>query len=158
MSRELITSWRNYQTAIDCLLAVARQKICICDEDLGQLKLAAPQRLAQLRRVIQAGQKSCLQIALRNAELLRQDHPLLIKLLSDHGHLAIAQQTPPHLAHLRDSMLIIDDRHALIRFEQDLPRSKVLIDEAEELKPYLHRFSEIWSAGGTPVSKTTLGL
>lgn len=158
MSRELITSWGDYQTAIDCLLGVARQKICIYDEDLDQLKLASRQRLAQVRRTILPGQKTCLQIALRNAELLRQDYPLLIKLLSDHAHLALAQQTPPHLAHLRDSMLIIDDKHALIRFEQDLPRSKLLIDEAEELKPYVHRFSEIWSAGGTPISKTTLGL
>ena len=62
------------------------------------------------------------------------------------------------MAHLRDSMLIIDDKHALIRFERDLPRSKLLVDEIDELKPYLNRFSELVSAGGEPIRTSTLGL
>jgi hypothetical protein len=44
MARELITSWADYQAAIDRLLAIATHHICVYDEDLVMLKLdsAAP--------------------------------------------------------------------------------------------------------------------
>ena len=158
MARELITSWQDYQTAIDRLLFMACQKICIYDEDLGQLKLESALRLHQIKRILRAGHKESLQIIVRNAERLHNQSPLLIKLLSDFSHLATAQQSPPNMAHLRDSMLIIDDKHALIRFERDLPRSKLLVDEIDELKPYLNRFAELSAAGGEPIRTSTLGL
>ncbi|PKO94189.1 MAG: hypothetical protein CVU16_04230 [Betaproteobacteria bacterium HGW-Betaproteobacteria-10] len=158
MARQLITSWEDYQTAIDRLLCMACEKICIYDEDLSQLKLNAAPRLAQILRVLKAGHRESLQIVVRNANLLSNHSPHLIKLLSEFSPSARAQQSPPDLAHLRDSLLIVDGKHALIRFERDLPRSKLLIDEATELKPYLNRLSELCAAGGDPVSTTTLGL
>ena len=36
MSRELFTSWPEYQLAIDRILALARKQVCIYDEDLAQ--------------------------------------------------------------------------------------------------------------------------
>ena len=65
---------------------------------------------------------------------------------------------PDHLAQLRDAMIIVDDTHALVRFDRDQPRGKLLIDEPDEVAPYRRRFDEIWSEGGHPVSLTTLGL
>lgn len=158
MARELITTWADYQTAIDRLLVIASHKIRIYDEDLVSLKLESELRLASIKRVLQTGHEDTLQIALRNATPLRQQHPILLKLLSTYGHIAAGQETPPQLAHLRDSMMIIDDKHALIRFERDLPRSKLLIDEIDEIRPYLTRFREIWTEGGERVTTTALGL
>ena len=158
MARELITSWSDYQSAIDRLLLIAEQKICIYDEDLAQIKLESTERLTQVKRILHAGNTDALQIIVRNGNTLNHRCPLLIKLLSDFSHLATAQQSPPHLAHLRDSMLIVDDKHALIRFERDFPRSKLLIDEAEELKPYRIRFAEFFAENGELIGKTTLGL
>jgi hypothetical protein len=158
MARELITSWTDYQTAIDRLLAIACHKICIYDEDLATLKLESAPRRAQIMRVLQAGQGDVVQIAVRNALPIRQQHPLLQNLLATYSHLASARETPPQLAHLRDSMILVDDKHALIRFERDLPRSKLLIDEKDELRPYLTRFKEIWSEGGENTAGSTLGL
>ena len=158
MSRELITSWGDYQTAIDRLLSIARQKIRAYDEDLAQFKLESASRMAKLWEIIQGRQPDCLLIIVRNAEPLRQHHPILMKLLADFGHLAHARQSPDHLAHLRDSMLLIDDTHALIRFERDLPRSKLLIDEPDELRPYCKRFAELSGEGGDLIIATPLGL
>jgi hypothetical protein len=158
MARQLITSWADYQTALDRLLAIATEKISIYDEDLAMLKLESADRLAAIGRILQAGHGDTLRIAVRNATALRQQHPMLQKLLGTYGHLAQAQETPQQLAHLRDSMILVDDKHALIRFERDLPRSKLLIDEADELRPYLIRFREIWAEGGENVTNTTLGL
>lgn len=158
MARELITSWADYQTAADRLLAIACQTICIYDEDLVPLKLESPTRLLSFKRILQTGHDDALRIAVRNATPIRQQHPKLQQLLTAYKHLAKVQETPAQLAHLRDSMFIVDDKHALIRFERDLPRSKLLIDEADELRPYLTRFREIWSEGGEEISTSTLGL
>jgi hypothetical protein len=144
--------------ALDRLLAIACHKISIYDEDLVTLKLESAPRLLHIKRVLLAGQDDALQIAVRNAGPVRQKNPLLLNQLTTFGHRASARETPPQLAHLRDSMILVDDKHALIRFERDMPRSKLLIDEIDEIRPYLARFREIWSEGGENITSTALGL
>lgn len=159
MSRELFNSWPDYQMAIDRVLALARQRISIYDEDLGQMHLESSGRIATLRATLSAVRASdCLRIALRNTAPLQQRQPLLQGLLRDYSYNSAAQQTPEQLSHLRDSMILIDDTHALIRFDHDQPRCKLLIDEIDDVMPYRKRFEEIWAEGGLPVSATTLGL
>ena len=158
MARELITSWADYQAAVDRLLAIATHHICVYDEDLVMLKLDSASRLEHIKRLLNGKQGKILRIAVRNSAPLRHQHPLLQQLLTTYGHLAIAQETPSQIAHLRDSMIIVDGKHALIRFERDMPRSKLLIDEADELRPYLTRFEEIWSEGGVRITNSVVGL
>ncbi|HEX6736323.1 MAG TPA: hypothetical protein VF096_16055 [Azonexus sp.] len=158
MARELITSWSDYQAATERLLGLAGESISIYDEDLAALGLGSAARLDTLQHLLKRGQGLALRIAVRNAAPLRQHEPGLLRLLTVFSHRAAARQTPEHLAHLRDGMLIVDDRHALIRFDRDQARSKLLIDEADELRPYLARFDEIWAEGGEPVTATALGL
>ena len=158
MARELITSWADYQAAVDRLLAIATHHICVYDEDLVMLKLDSASRLEHIKRLLNGKQGEILRIAVRNAGPLRHQHPLMQQLLTTYGHLAIAQETPSQIAHLRDSMIIVDGKHALIRFERDMPRSKLLIDEADELRPYLTRFQEIWSEGGVRITNSVVGL
>lgn len=158
MARELITSWGEYQTAIDRLLANATHKIWIYDEDLAVLQLESMNRQEILRRIAHTGQADALQIVVRNATPIRQLQPRILNLISTYNHSAALQQTPEQLAHLRDSMILVDDKHALIRFDRDQVRSKLLIDEVDEIRPYLKRFNEIWTEGGEGISGTTLGL
>jgi hypothetical protein len=158
MSRELFTSWADYQSAIDHLLSLAAKRIWIYDEDLGMLHLETAERIEMLKRPLASTRQDCLRIALRNTAPLQQRQPLVQRLLAMHSHNSAAQQTPEQLNHLRDSMILVDDVHALIRFDRDQPRSKLLIDEPEEVMPYRRRFEEIWAEGGIPVSTTTLGL
>lgn len=158
MARELITSWGDYQVAIDRLLALACQKICIYDQDLHQLKLESPPRLDALKRVLLGTEHDALRIALRDATALRREHPLLNNLLTTYSHRTQAQETPEQIAHLRDNMILVDGKHALIRFDRDHARGKLLIDEADEVRPYLIRFAEILAEGGEPIGSSTLGL
>ncbi|HXE38515.1 MAG TPA: hypothetical protein VN639_08565 [Azonexus sp.] len=158
MARELISSWSDYQVAIDRLLGLACQKICIYDQDLHELKLESPPRLEALKRVLQGPDHDALRLALRDATALHREHPLLGNLLTTYSHHVQAQQTPEQIAHLRDNMIIVDGKHALIRFDRDQARSKLLIDEADEVRPYLIRFAEILSEGGEPITGSTLGL
>ena len=159
MARELITTWGDYQIAIDRLLAMPAGRIRLYDEDLQQLNCDSPARLEALQRLLQTARRpDALQIAVRNAAPLRALHPRLLRLLAAYSHIAAARETPSQLAHLRDNLLLIDDRHALVRFDRDQPRAKLLIDEPDEVGGYLHRFDEIWAEGGEEISATTLGL
>ena len=159
MARELITSWNDYRAAVDRLLALAGEKIAVYDEDLANLRLGSRASLNQLQRLLTSDRGLALRIAVRNARPLQQQRePGLLKLLSMYSHRAAAQQTPEHLAHLRDNMLIVDDRHALIRFDREQARSKLLLDEADEVRAYGKRFEDIWAEGGETINATTLGL
>jgi len=158
MSRELITSWSDYQNAIDRLLCIAQRSIRIYDRDLVIFQLDTLERIELLKRFLQNSDRDALHIVVRDAEPLRHRHPRLTSLLTTYTHLVAAQQTPDQLSHLRDSMLLIDGRHALIRFDQEQPRSKLLIDEPDEMRPYQNRFAEIWAEGGESATGSTLGL
>ena len=122
------------------------------------LKLESSPRQSALARLLKTSRESALQIALRNAAPVKVKGPQLLKLVGTYTHLAQIRETPSQLSHLRDGMILVDDKHALIRFERDLPRSKLLIDEAEEVRPYIARFTEIWGEGGETISGSTLGL
>lgn len=158
MGYELITTWGDYQAAIDRVLSLATQRLWIYDPDLAQLKLEQPARLGSLRRLLQNGETDCLRIVLRDARAFRDRSPLLNALLRQHSHCMAVNESAENLAHLRDSMVLADDRHGLIRFDQDQARSKVLTDDVHELAPYFNRFESLWHAGGTAVSATALGL
>ncbi|MBS1190990.1 MAG: hypothetical protein H6R10_2782 [Rhodocyclaceae bacterium] len=158
MARELLTSWGEFQSAADRLLALAEREILIYDHDLARLQLDASFRQDYLRRLLQPGRADCLRIALRETALVQRTNPRLMRLLADHPTGMTMVKTPDHLAHLRDAMILVDGRHGLVLFDQDQPRSKLLTDEGEELEPYCQRFEEIRREGGTPVSPTTLGL
>ena len=158
MSRQLFTSWTEYQAAVDRVLSLATMSVCIYDEDLAQLHLESDRRTDRLREFLAAGHRDSLRIALRNSGPLQQRQPLTMSVLTRFSHIAQAKQTPGQLAHLRDSMVIVDERHAVIRFDREQPRSKLLEDDPDEVAPYLRRFNEIWDEGGDAVGPTTIGL
>jgi len=158
MARELITDWTDYQAAFDRLLGIASHKLCIYDEDLVKLQLYNPKRLAELNRLLLSAQPGSIRIALRNAEPFRRQQTHLIQFLAAHAHVITIQETTLQLSNLRDSMIIVDGQHGLIRFDRDQPRSKLLICEADELRPYQCRFEEIWKEPGDIITATSLGL
>jgi len=158
MSRELITDWGTYQASFDQLLGLAKHQLFIYDEDLAQLRLDQPSRLKQLKRLLSNLQPDSIRIALRNTEPLRRQQSHLIQFLSPHSHIITIQETSPQLGNLRDAMVLVDNQHGLIRFDREQVRSKLLLDETNDIRPHLLRFEEIWKEPGNVLSATTLGL
>lgn len=158
MTRELITNWHDYEIAAERLLTIAQEKILIYANELTAFKLESAANLSAISRILKTNQPGCLQVVLRNCQTWQQTHPLMAKLCLNHSHLITFLQSPADLAHLTDSMLLIDNTHALVRFEERFPRSKLLLDEAEEIRPYLLRFYEICAASNEPYGYSTLGL
>ena len=158
MSTELITYWAEHDSSLRKLLALTEQTLRIFDEDLTKLKLESAENTEVLRRLLAADDRNNLCIVLKNAEPLRRNSPRLMKLLAAYPLRMTVLECPEHLASLGDSLFIADDRHALVRFNKDHARAKVIIDNAEECMPYVHRFEEIQKEGGEQVCATTLGL
>ena len=108
--------------------------------------------------MLQSAQPGAIRIALRNPEPLRRTQMHLIELLAVHAHVITIQETSQELSKLRDSMILLDEQHGLIRFDQEQARSKLLINESDELRPYMLRFDEIWKSQSVVISATSLGL
>lgn len=158
MPTEILTTWGDYQVAVDRLLAVTSGHLHIYDSDLAQIKLDAPARIEALQRLLMRSREANIRIALRDTTHLHRHQPRLTELWHLHTHCVFALQTPENLAHLRDCMILADARHGLVRFDQDHPRCKLILDDPEELAPYVRRFNEIWQEGGTALTSGVTGL
>lgn len=158
MTYKLITAWSDYDSAVHEVLSAATQSISVFDENLTTLKLEKSERLALLRSFLSANLDSSLSIVVRDAQPVRHNAPRLMALLADFSHKVTIVETPSHLATLRDSLVIADGSHAVIRFDEEQPRAKILRNDREACAPYVRRFNEIVSEGGDAISAMTLGL
>lgn len=158
MTTELITSWAEHDVALRRILSELSQSLCVFDEDLTRLNLEQPEAADSIRGFLGSKAQSRLKIVLRNPEPFRRNSPRLMNLLGSHPEKMSVIEAPSHLLSLSDCIVLVDDRHALIRFHEDHARSKVIVDNASECMPYAKRFDEIFREGGEPISATTLGL
>jgi len=159
MSSRLITTWSEYDRAIQELLDLSATRLDIFDEDLSTLKLEAPQRVAALRALLSApSHDRQLRIVVRKRDFVCQYSPQLMNLLTLYAPLLSIIDAPPHLDQLGDCLMIADDRHALVRFHRDQPRARLIVDDTSECAPYAQRFAEVLGEGGDPLSSKTLGL
>ena len=155
---ELMTTWAEHDASVERLLPMARHSIAIFDRDLSCFRLESPMLHDHLVRFLRDHPGATLRIAVRQADALQRNSPRLMQLLRLFAHNFHLVETPPHLAHLSDSMLLVDDGHALIRFHHDFARCREIVGDAEACQPYRKRFEEIWNDGCTPISATTIGL
>lgn len=153
----LLTSWGEYESAVAQALSDARRTVRIFDRDLTAFKFETPDRQERLAAFLrQPG--ACLRIAAQCPRPALDRSPRLMALLRLHAHNFQLLETAPHLALLSDSLLLIDDATAVVRFHRDHARSKLIVGDVAACQPYGKRFEEIWAEGGTPLSATSLGL
>lgn len=158
MTTTLITTWSEYDRAVEATVQRARHTLLIFDRNLESLRLERPQRVAALRSLLQAKPRARLAFIVQNADFVRRHSPLLLGLLTYYAPALTVTQTPGHLATLRESLLLADDEHMLVRFDHDQPRARLIVGEPALCMPYRQRFEEIRAEGGDPVSSLTLGL
>ena len=158
MNPQLLTNWTDHDNYLQKVLLLATRIVRIFDEDLSRLGLEKPENAFFLRRFLIANRQNSLSIIVRNADPFRRSSPRLMKLLSDFPDAMTFYECAPPISTLNDAMVIADSSHALVRFHKDHVRSKVMIDNAEECRPYILRFEEILKEGGTLISATALGL
>lgn len=139
-------------------LARAGSDIRVFDRELSRLALGSQSIDALLRDFLSSTPQARLRIALHDTAQALNTQPRLAELLKAFGHQVTIREIPENLEHLADEMLLVDQLHAVIHFQFDQPRGKQLVGEADEVKPYIRRFEDIWAECGPPVSSTQLGL
>jgi len=159
MSSKLMTTWSEYDSAVQEILDLSPTRLDIFDEDLSSLRLEGADRIAALRSVLTAASHSRqLRIVVRRRDFVCPCRPHLMNLLTLYAPLISIIHSPPHLDKLGDCLMIADDRHALVRFHRDHARARLIIDDSGECAPYVQRFADVVAEGGDPLSSTTLGL
>lgn len=159
MTSSIFNSWGELKAACNQVLVAAQHTLCIFDGgDLSCLGLSQSESVSQLHRLVSMTPAGRIRVALKQTGHLHRDYPLLVRLFENFSHVVQIQQVPEHLYRLRDSLVIADSLHVLTRFDQDHPRSKLIVFDKQEAAPYCRRFEEIWNEGGYSFSATTLGL
>jgi hypothetical protein len=158
MTTEMINAWSDYRVAFDQILARACHSLSIFDNDLARLGMNELSRVEGLRGFVTAHAGAMVRIALKQTGALRRDQPRVVELLKSCGSAFQIQQVHKTLHVLRDTLVVADGVHALIRFDFEQPRSKLVLDDKEEIAPYQKRFEAIWKDGGRPFTSATAGL
>jgi hypothetical protein len=148
MSQTLIQpfdSEASYRAAIDLTLAAARRELRIFDQDLADMGLDAPPRIAALTTFLGAGGR--LSMVLHDIGFLEQRMPRFINLIRMYGHLLQVRRTAEHLRQVADCWVLADQAAGTIRFHADHPRGKLVLGAPAEVLPWWQRFDELWLAG-----------
>lgn len=158
MTRTLYAHWSEFGSAVDHILSIARERLLVFDFDLSAMKFNTPDHHRAIQSLLTNNPQNKSVFIVQDASRLTLEQPRVISLLDRFQHNLGILECPESLRELPDSMIIADDKHALIRFHRQQPRCKLLEDESEEVFPYRRRFDEILAEGGTWVSARACGL
>lgn len=154
-----MTSLKDYQTAVDRLLALTQRELLIYDHNLALFRLETRSGIEALKNILKHSPLTiCLRMAVRDSRHVREASPRLLDLLRGHSHRILLHETAENLSHLRDSVLIADQSHTLVLFEQEQARSTLILDDPTGTRCHVLRFEEIWQSGSQPIQVTPLGL
>lgn len=148
----------EFQAAFDTLVAATSRQLRVYDHDLGLLDLDDTSRLATLRALCVAGGGRRIELLLDDISRVAREHPRLILLLRDFGHVLEIRQADPD-APRPDHAFVLADRHGiLLRADKTAVRG-ILYDDDPGKATALHQdFEGMWQRSPASVSATTLGL
>jgi hypothetical protein len=144
--------------AIDTLIALAQERICVFDMNLsrgGWNSAARHDALAHFLRVARHGR---LEIIVHDTAWIESSCPRLLLLLRRYGHAVTIYKTGSGARSAMDPLVIVDNRHFLHRYHINQSRATLVIDMPVAARPLVTRFEEIWATGEPGLTPTVLGL
>ena len=148
----------EFRAAFDALLAGTKRQLRVYDHDLGLLDLHDALRLTALRALCVAGGGRRIEILLDDISRVARDHPRLMLLLQDFGHVLEIRQADPD-APRPDQAFVLADRHGvLLRADKSAVHGTLHEDDAARATELNHSFEAMWQRSPASVSATTLGL
>lgn len=155
---EIILGERNYEAALNLVIARAEYELLIFDQDFVRGNYASLQRHELLRDFLSRNSPSKLTIILQNTEHFVQNCPRLFELLRVYGHKMTVFATNDAAKIAMDCFVIADKRDYLRRFHIDQARFKFAFDDLEECAGLQTRFDELLDETTEAISVTKLGL
>jgi hypothetical protein len=154
----IILGERNYEAALDLVMASAENELLIFDQDFECGDYASLKRFELLFAFLSKDNLSKLTIILQNTEHFIQHCPRLFELLKNYGHKMVVYETNDAAKVAKDCFVIADKQHYVRRFHIDQARFKYALNDAEECANLGMRFEELLDETAEIVSTTKLGL
>jgi hypothetical protein len=153
-----LTTVAEQVAAIDELIALARQRIRVFDQDLSQTGWSQATRVDRLAAFLGGMRGRRLDIIVHDTTYLETACPRMLNLLRTYSHAMTIYRTGTEARLATDPLLIVDDQHYLHRFHFAQPRSTMGIAQPDQTQPLANRFEEIWATGEPGINATVLGL
>ena len=154
----IILGERNYEAALDIVIAAAENELLIFDQHLEHGDYASSKRFEQLLKFLSKDHLSKLTVILQNTEHFIQHCPRLFGLLKNYGHKMVVYETNDAAKVAKDCFVIADKQHYVRRFHIDQARFKYALNDVEECASLGMRFDELLDETADIVSATKLGL
>lgn len=154
----LLASEADYRQACDTVIGRAQREIVIFDRTLVPLRLSESSRIEKLAAFLQADATRRIRVVIHDPDRLEMDVPRLIQLVARFSHAIDVRLSPDNLRHLADTHVLADDEHGVRRFQFDLPRSALVLDDPSYISPWRQRFEELWGLSHPCLGINTTGL
>lgn len=144
--------------ALDEIVDLAQQRLCIFDTDLSQAGWNRPARADKLSAFLRRQRNSRIELIVHDTRWLEASCPRLLALQKLHSSAVTIYRTGSEARRAMDPLTIADGRHFLHRFHIDHPRASLAIDKPALARALVMRFEEIWATGEPGLNATVLGL
>lgn len=148
----------EFRDAFDTLLAGTHRQLCLYDRDLAPYELEHAPRHAALRAFCVAGGGRSLELLLDDIGRVARDHPRLMQLVRDFGHVLVVRQADPGMPRPDRAFVIGDRRSVLLRPDKAAIQGSHHADDPARAAALLDEFEALWQRAPAQVSATTLGL
>ncbi|HEY9098208.1 MAG TPA: hypothetical protein VIN38_04985 [Thiobacillus sp.] len=146
------------RAAFDELLASTTRHLRLYDHDLSALDIDQPDRQATLRAICLGGGGRRIELLLDTIDTIVRDHPRLMQLVRDFGHVLEIRQADPTLTR-PDRAFVLADRHGVLtRADKLALRGTLNLDDAQTAAMLVQEFEAMWQRSQAVVTATTLGL
>lgn len=154
----IILGERNYEAALNLVIAKAQNELLIFDQDFVRGDYASAVRFELLFEFLSHNDLSKLTIILQSTAHFVNNCPRLFELLKLYGHKMTVFETNDAAKVAKDCFVIADKRHYCRRFHIDQARFKYAYDDEETCASLNMRFEELLEETKEAISVTKLGL
>jgi hypothetical protein len=155
---ERLDTVKQQVAAIDTLIGLARERICVFDLDLSQGGWNTIARGDALAGFLRTTRNARLDIIVHETRWIETSAPRLLTLLRRYGYAMTIYKTGAGARGAMDPLLIVDARHYVHRYYIGQPRATLAINMPQQARPLVTRFDEIWATGEPGLTGTVLGI
>lgn len=158
ISNQVVLGERNYEEAINLVIARAETELLIFDADFCRGGYNSAKRFELLKAFLSKTTPNKLTIVLLDADYFNQYCPRLFNLLENYSHLMSVYKTNQAAKIAQDCFVIADKRHVIRRFNKDQARFKFMLDDEVVANQLNMRFNELLQETTEKISHQQLGL
>lgn len=148
----------EFRDAFDALLAGTHRQLRLYDHDLSLLEIDHAPRHAALRALCVAGGGRHVELLLDDIGLVARQHPRLMQLVRDFGHVLEIRQADPDAPRPEQAFVLADGHSVLLRADKAAVHGTLHLEDARDAVLLNQEFEGMWQRSPASVSATTLGL